>query len=145
MARLSVAQLMAYCQKNGLNYDDLLKKQTPVKAVAITANTEVREDLRNQNEKNYETEMLWPQKLAGLIVDYRSEPINFRIGRGKCWYRPDYMVITDTGSVQIHEVKGEYVREDSLIKFRVASLLYPWFEWHMWQWKDGMWSCIEKH
>ena len=144
MTRLSKADLEGYCKRNGIDYDKLLKQATPVKAVGITVALQ-EDDKRNETEKLFERDNLVPWKLAGVVIEYRVEPLNFRIGKGKCFYKPDYLAVTDEGRLQIHEVKGGFIREDAHIKFRVASLLYPWFEWHLWQWENDMWQCIEKH
>jgi hypothetical protein len=144
VTRISKEALQAYCKRTGIDMDKLLKQQTPVKALAIT-HAQPDDDKRNATEKRFDTDMLWPQKLAGLILEYRFESVNLRIGKDKAFYKPDYLVIRADGHLVFREVKGGYIEPDALVKFRVASLLYPWFLWELWQWDNDLWRMIEVH
>jgi hypothetical protein len=46
------------------------------------------------------------------------------------------------GTVEMHEVKGGYIRDDALVKFKVARELYPQFRWRMWQYDKGEWRQV---
>ena len=63
------------------------------------------------------------------------EQFKLKIGHN-CWWLPDFMLIGQTGYVQFHEIKGQYIREDSVIKFKAAQDKYPFFGFEMWQY-DG--------
>ena len=67
----------------------------------------------------------------------------------RCQYTPDFRVIRSNGKKEYHEVKGPCCRDDSRVKFKVASRIYPdalfiwakWdpkkFEYKIERWKDG--------
>lgn len=65
------------------------------------------------------------QKDAGEIVRFYYEPCNFRLAH-KCFYKPDFMVITKEGFVEFHETKG-YFEEQSKVRLKVVSEKYPEF------------------
>lgn len=79
-----------------------------------------------------EAEWAWileVQKRAGEIVDYKYEPFNVRLA-GKTFYRVDFLVVCP-GHFEFHEIKGGYIHDDALVKFKTAAELYPWFRWKM--------------
>lgn len=90
----------------------------------------------NQTEARYagQLEML---KLSGKILEYRFESMQFKVGEG-AWYKPDFLIIF-SDRVELHEIKGGFIREAAMVRFKAAMLLYPWFRWKMVQWKDGKW------
>lgn len=70
---------------------------------------------------------------AGEIVAFRFEAVRFTLAhnvsgaRNAMTYTPDFMVITDD-NIQFHETKG-FMREDALLKVKMAAEIYPWFRW----------------
>src|SRR5690349_11599094 len=47
-----------------------------------------------------------------------------------CRYTPDFIVVDMQGHVQAREVKG-FMRDDALVKLRVAARLFPWIEFQI--------------
>ena len=80
----------------------------------------------NKTEREY-AGMLRMKLLAGEILDYRFEAMKFMLGN-RCWYTPDFLVITPT-HVELHEVKGGFYRDDARVKFKAAAEKYPRFSW----------------
>lgn len=109
----------------------------PVKASA----REVQPPRMNKTERRYRDEILEPALRVGLIRKYRFEAINIRLGE-RTFHRPDFYVVTAEGEIQIHEIKGGFVREDARMKFKTAAAEYSEWRWQMWQWKDGRWAVI---
>jgi hypothetical protein len=62
------------------------------------------------------------------VARWYYEPASWRIGDGR-HYRPDFLVILDDARVQMHEVKGGYIRDRALVKPHAAAALYPAFDW----------------
>lgn len=91
----------------------------------------------NKTEERY-AGMLDLRKMAGEVVEYRFEVIKLRIG-DNCFYEPDFLVQLASGELEVHEVKGGYITEDGLVKFRAAQTIYPFLKFRMMQWKDGEW------
>lgn len=71
----------------------------------------------SKTEANYAEEL---QRLlvCGEIVDWKHEPASFRLPGEKNTYRPDFMVKTLGGRIEIHEVKGHW-RDDAKVKAKV--------------------------
>jgi len=78
---------------------------------------------------------------AGEIVDYKYESMKFRLA-DKTWYTPDFVVIGKGMIVEIHEVKGGFIREDSEVKFKCAAEQFPWFDFQMHQKKSKQWKRV---
>lgn len=79
----------------------------------------------NKLEAKYAAELA-TQKLAGEILRFEFEPIKLRLA-DRTWYSPDFLVVTDAGIIELHEVKGHW-EDDARVKFKVAAELHPWFQ-----------------
>lgn len=99
------------------------------------------------------TEARYAAHLDALVLrrevrDWLYEPITLTIGaalggRG-ARYTPDFAVWEPGSSVlQLHEVKGAYVREAARVRFLSAAQQYPCFRWFWCVWKGGRWTIEE--
>lgn len=60
---------------------------------------------------------------AGKVLWYRFEGVTLRIGHDTR-YTPDFAVLTDDLTLELHEVKG-YMRDDARVKLAAAAQMYP--------------------
>ncbi len=70
------------------------------------------------------------QKREGKVLWYGFECIKINIAQGKkCWYTPDFLVLTGDYNLEIHEVKGARVsavyKDDAKVKVKVTSATMP--------------------
>jgi len=69
--------------------------------------------------------------LAKEVLWYGFEVVKFYIGATpdgrQMWYSPDFLVQLADSTMEIHEVKGAYITEDSAAKLVAAARLYPQF------------------
>jgi len=81
-------------------------------------------------------------KLAGEIADYRYEPWRFQLA-DKCTYLPDFLVVPKDPAkpLELHEVKG-FMREDSIVKFKVAAAKFPFMVFIMIKKEKKCWEEI---
>jgi len=79
---------------------------------------------------------------AGEILDWKFEGIKFRLA-DNTYYTPDFFV-TCPDHFEVHEIKGGYIYEDSIQKFKIAAEEFPRFKWLMIQWKDKHWKTIRE-
>jgi hypothetical protein len=77
----------------------------------------------NETEKCYAW-ILEARKNKQEIIDYQYEAYKLRIA-DDCWYVLDFMVQRLDGVLELHEVKGPYIREDAMIKLRAIAELFP--------------------
>ena len=92
--------------------------------------------------ENEQSLLLEREKRLGNIQDWRFEPMKIRLA-DNCTYLPDFMIVHNLGSIEFMEIKGPHIREDALIKYKVAVELYPMFLWSMWQkTKEKGWQKI---
>jgi len=91
----------------------------------------------NSTEREY-AQMLDVRIAAKEIVTWRFESVKFRLA-DNTMYTPDFLVITPE-SIELHEVKGGFFRDDARVKFKVAGEAYPWFKWVWAQKKKGAWK-----
>lgn len=66
---------------------------------------------------------------SGRVTSFDFESLKFRLA-DKTWYTPDFIVHTDEGYIEAHEVKG-FLRDDAAVKFKVVAELFPWIRWIM--------------
>lgn len=71
----------------------------------------------NQTEQRY-ADYLEQQRIGGKILYWRYEALNLRIAKD-AWYRPDFLVMTADGTLEIHEVKGARAVFEAASKLRV--------------------------
>lgn len=76
----------------------------------------------NRQEADYAL-ALEARRQSGEILWYRFEAIKLRIGE-KCFYTPDFLVMTATGELECHEVKG-FFEDDARVKLRAVAEMYP--------------------
>jgi hypothetical protein len=67
-------------------------------------------------------------RAAGRIREARYEAFRVTLA-DKTTLGADFWVVMPDMSVEIHEVKGEYVREDAWVKLKIAAAMWPWFRW----------------
>ena len=94
----------------------------------------------NRTEAAY-SRRLDRMRAAGEILAWRYEALTFRLGH-RCNYTPDFLVITPV-EVQIHEVKGGFVREDGLIKWKLAAERHPEFRFFLCRLVKQQWNIEE--
>jgi hypothetical protein len=77
------------------------------------------------------TEAEWAAKLdlqikGGIIQSYLFEAVKIRLAN-KTWYTLDFLVFNTDGTIEVHETKGGFIRDDAMVKFKVAAEQYPCF------------------
>ena len=79
----------------------------------------------NKTEKAY-AEFLELLKKQGKIQAYWFEAIKLQIAKN-CSYTPDFLVLMDSGELQLHEVKGSLAifRDDAKVKCKAVADKYP--------------------
>ena len=76
----------------------------------------------NKTEAEYAEHLEW-QKIDRKILWYKFEGIKFKLADNTT-YNPDFAVMLDDGTMQIHEVKGFWL-DDARVKIKVAADMYP--------------------
>jgi hypothetical protein len=56
-------------------------------------------------------------------VDHHCERL--LLGEG-AWYTPDFRVIATDDTIEMHETKGGFAREASIVRLKVAAALHPY-------------------
>ena len=95
----------------------------------------------NKTEAEY-AGMLELRKRAGELQDYFYDAMKVKIGAERCVYNIDFVAVLADGSLELIEVKGAHVRDDSRVKFQSAKLQYA--SLGRWVWaqkkKDKTWE-----
>lgn len=78
----------------------------------------------NGTERAYADTVLEPLKRAGEIAHYWFEQFTFKLA-ADLRYTPDFVVMLSDGELECHEIKGEFIREDALIKLKLAAQTMP--------------------
>lgn len=94
----------------------------------------------NKLEQSYAQE-LRIKLLAGEISDYKFEPIKLKLAPNTT-YSPDFLVITNDGEMQLHEVKG-YWEDDARVKIKVAAEMFWMFKFIAIQRDKSVWRYEE--
>ena len=95
---------------------------------------------RSAAERMNRTERAYSEMLSAGGLEWVYEGLSFRLDDGT-WYRPDFLVFGD-GGLEVHEVKGAHIWEDSIIKFKWARQRFPMLRWHLLQKANGEWKEI---
>lgn len=78
---------------------------------------------KSKTEAEYHR-MLELRQKAGEIVWFKHEAINLKLG-DDCRFLVDFFVMKPDGEFLAVEVKGGFIRPDSLVKIRVAASMFP--------------------
>ena len=76
----------------------------------------------NKTESAYDAHLALQQH-AGAIVWRKFEGLKLRLA-DNTFYTPDFAVMTASGQMELHEVKG-YWEDDARVKIKVAAEMYP--------------------
>jgi hypothetical protein len=126
--RWSRAQYQAYLERKGVAAPTTRKKP-------VAGRTAPR---KGKNKTEAEFEMWFKHQHPSLTILY--EPLKLRID-ATCVYTPDFFC---PELLTFFEVKGPYVHEDSVIKFKAARAIHGWAKFSMWQKRLGGWREIRK-
>jgi hypothetical protein len=80
---------------------------------------------KTQAEKDFEVYLKFQHPSVTILY----EPIKLRID-ASCWYLPDYFC---PELVTFYEVKGGYLWDDAIVKFKAARAIHSWAKFEMWQ------------
>jgi hypothetical protein len=108
---------------------------------AVLAKARVAPDAMNKTEREY-GERLETQKRAGSVVAYGYESWTLKLGHD-LRYTPDFWVVRADGTIELHEVKGGFIRDDSSVKLKAAARAFPFLIFFLAQKKDGSWTIRE--
>lgn len=76
----------------------------------------------NKTEEAY-SRHLDQQRAAGLILWWKFEGLKLRLA-DNTFYTPDFVVLTASNLLEVHEVKG-FWQDDARAKIKIAADLYP--------------------
>ena len=74
---------------------------------------------------------------TGEIRSFMYEPIKLRLAE-RTTYTPDFMVVTNDMTIELHEVKG-FWEDDARVKVKVAAEIFPMFLFKAFTRKRGIW------
>lgn len=100
----------------------------------------MREGRMNKTEAAYR-DILEADKRAGNVLWFAFEPMNLRLA-DKCFYKVDFLVLTKSMHLEVHEVKGGFIEDDALVKIKAAAEKFP-FRFFIKQLKKGEWTTRE--
>ncbi len=99
----------------------------------------------NRLEAAY-AERLDLQKAHGSVLFWKFESIKLRLADAT-FYTPDFMVMTLTYAIELHEIKafwkstgGAHWEDDARVKIKVAASIYPFVFKSFSRDKDGDWK-----
>ena len=79
----------------------------------------------NRLEADYAA-LLELRKRASELHDWRYQPLRLILAE-RCTYEPDFLVIANDMTLELHETKG-FFRDDARVKVKVVARLFPWFK-----------------
>ena len=77
-------------------------------------------------------------KFTGDIKDWRFESVKLRLA-DHCVYIPDFLIVLHDGRCELHECKG-FMRDDALVKLKVAADQFPWWQFKIIRRVKGEWN-----
>lgn len=96
----------------------------PAKKAALVATGEILlPKFKSKAESEYFF-MLQQRERAGEVLWFRYEGVTLVLADG-VRYTPDYFVLLANRELECHEVKGGYIRPDSMVKLKLARSLFP--------------------
>jgi hypothetical protein len=94
----------------------------------------------NKTEEAYSI-ILEAKKRNGEIREYAYESLTLKLAKDTR-LTVDFMVIASDDTLEMHEVKGGFVREDAWMKLKIAAQLFP-FRFRLAQYKSKSWTIAD--
>jgi hypothetical protein len=117
-------------------YVKMTREEDPIKTYVKMTREEDRREMNKLEARYWEYLQV---KLSQQLIQWCGyECLNFRLA-DKTYYKPDFVVITNDGDIEVHETKG-YWRDDARAKIKVASEQFPWITFRGLQWNKGAWK-----
>ena len=69
---------------------------------------------------------------AGEIAAYWFESLTLRLA-ARTTYTPDFVILHNDGLIEVAEVKGGFIEDDAMVKFKVAAEAFFMFQFVMYQ------------
>ena len=111
-------------------------------AVATTKKTLVLKTGATGEMSNLETlyldDVVKPLLTAGVIIHYAYERLKLKLAP-KTYYTPDFAMILPDGRTEYHEIKGRKRHDDSMVKFKTAAEMFPFYAFKMVVFRDKQW------
>ena len=95
----------------------------------------------NKTESRF-ADQLSMLKHTGSLSWYEYEAIKLKLAP-KTFYTPDFVAVDKTGQVIVYEVKGGFIRDDAIVKLKIAARLFPMFRFKLCQWKNKQWKITQ--
>ncbi len=83
----------------------------------------------NKTEAKYAW-ILEMQMRNGEILDYKFEKVKLILG-DNLTYTPDFMVIEKDMTIRFDEIKGGFIRDDAVAKYKMACEVFQHFHFRM--------------
>lgn len=152
--RFSLEQAIRHQQRHGFSTEGLQKGQTPrISGSPASFSPPTRPDTpskrlrgsskRKRTKTEFQYSLILARDLrAGLIHSFQEQSLTLVIGDG-CRYTPDFSVWLPDGTLKCIEVKGPYIRDDALVKYKSAARQYPKIAFELWQrTKEAGWTRL---
>jgi hypothetical protein len=104
----------------------------PHGTVAITIKRSTLKRFDSQLESDY-ADHLDLLKRSGEIRGYYCKPFSMILPGRNNRYTPDFLVKDNDGRIEIHETKGEWIknRREGIVKLKTAAGLNPWATFYL--------------
>lgn len=89
----------------------------------LAKGTEPSAPTLNRTEAEYRDRLVMLQR-AGEVAWFRAHCVKLRLA-DNTFYEPDFLVMCADGMLEVHEVKGGFVRDDAAVKIKVAAAAFP--------------------
>ncbi len=135
---MTAAQARAHQEKHGFGPKNAITM--PLLSGLPTGGGKLRQ--MNKTEASFAL-ILEAQKRRGEIVHYVYEGITLKWG-DVMRYTPDFIVFTEGEIDKLIEVKGGFIRDRDLVRFKGCRAEWKtWFDFELWQKKAGSWTRLE--
>jgi hypothetical protein len=96
----------------------------------------------NKTEAAY-AQILAARKHDGTILDWKFHAIRVRLA-DNTFYEPDFLVLSASGQIEIHETKGSFTTQAGQTKVKLCAEVLPWFRvFKCSRQKNGEWIIHE--
>ena len=77
-------------------------------------------------------ELLAERQRRGEITAWWFEPMKLRLAP-LTFYSPDFVILHNDGMIEVAEVKGGFIEDDAMVKFKCAAEIWWMFDFRMYQ------------
>ncbi len=138
----SIREILPCASQDCIDLNPLSSPSEPIKTIPRATGETVKRHSMTTPEREMASQLEMMRR-NNEIESWKFEGMTLKLAGG-CRFTPDFFVVVLSLPLRIRfiETKGPFIREDAMIKFKVAREQNGWAEWQLHQRSKNGWTQL---